>query len=272
MEHIATALRDRFSLLELTLFSGLFTLFLTGLGASVVLFVRRIKGGFFSFSLGFSGGIMISTSFWSLLGPALEFAQMEHRLCFLPVVIGFILGMLLLRGLDVLIPHLHLASSPREQEGLRMSLKQGILIFLAITIHNIPEGLAIGVSYGSAVESKTYLNSAYNLSLGIGLQNIPEGLALSLALINSGISRSRSFLFGFLSALVEPIFAILGFGVVSLSRSLLPYVLSLAAGAMIFVTIEELLPSAQRYGNSDLTSLGFSVGFLIMMVLDTHFG
>lgn len=265
-------LTPEISILTLSFVSGLFTFGLTGLGSLAVLFIKKTNPKVFSLSLGLAGGIMIAASFWSLLDPALEIAKKSYTLPFLPVVIGFILGTFLLRVLDLTIPHLHLGSLPDEQEGPQIPLKKSILILLAITIHNIPEGLAIGVAYGGVSESREFFMPALNLTLGIGFQNIPEGLALSLALKHSGLSRFKSFLYGFLSAIVEPIFATAGAGATLISHFLLPYALSLAAGAMIFVTIEELLPEAQKYGNSDLASLGFGSGFLLMMILDTALG
>lgn len=259
------------SLITLAFYGGLFTLLLTGLGSSGVLFLKKINLKIFSISLGFSGGIMIAASFWSLLTPALEISKTQYLLPFIPVVVGFVIGIILLRILDIVVPHLHLASTTMEQEGPKIPLKKGMLIFLAITIHNIPEGLAIGVSIGSSIEKKEFLLSALNLVLGIGIQNIPEGLALAIALRQAGFLPYKSFFISFFSALVEPIFAVIGVIGISISHLLLPYSLSLAAGAMIFVTIEELLPEAQKYGNSDLASLGFGSGFLIMMILDTYF-
>jgi ZIP family zinc transporter len=263
------SLFEDISILQLALYGGLFTFFLTGVGSLGIFFLKRTSPKVFSVSLGMAGGIMIAASFWSLLNPALEIAKETYSLAFIPVVIGFILGIILLRIIDITVPHLHMASLPMEQEGPHVPLKKSILILLAITIHNIPEGLAVGVSFGSASDKKELLLSAYNLTLGIGFQNIPEGLALALALKHSGITRFKSFFYGFFSAVVEPIFSLVGAGATLFSHLILPYALSLAAGAMMFVTIEELLPEAQKFGNSDLASLGFGAGFLIMMILDT---
>lgn len=260
------------SLILLAAYAGLFTFLLNALGSTGVLMVDRINPKIFSVSLGTSGGIMIAASFWSLLDPALELTQKTYSLPFIPIVIGFVLGIILLRVIDQVVPHLHMASLPTEQEGPKIPIRKGLLILFAITIHNIPEGLAIGVSMGSSAEDSLLLRSALNLSLGIGFQNIPEGLALALALRQTGFSRRKSFFLGVISAIVEPLFATAGAYAVLLSHLLLPYALSLAAGAMIFVTIEELLPEAQKYGNSDLSSIGFGVGFLLMMILDTSLG
>ncbi|MFN3505341.1 MAG: ZIP family metal transporter [Caldimicrobium sp.] len=258
-------------LLGIIFFCGIFTLFLTGLGSTGVFFFQSINPKFFSLSLGFAGGIMIAASIWSLLIPALEISKSFYTFPFIPILIGFTLGLGLLRLLDMIIPHLHLGSNAMEQEGLTIHLKKVVLIYLAITLHNIPEGIAIGVSLGGSSENIDFLFSGLNLALGIGIQNIPEGMALAFALRQSGLSRVNSFLLSFFSAVVEPIFAVLGGLTFYISNLLLPYFLSLAAGAMIFVTIEELLPEAQNFGNSDLASMGFGSGFLMMMILDTYF-
>lgn len=244
---------------------------LAGLGSIWVLFIKKIDTRVFSVSLGFSGGIMISASFWSLLNPAVTLSKNLYSLFMVPVIIGFILGVLLLRVIDLIVPHLHIASSIREQEGPKIPLKRGILILFAIGIHNIPEGIAIGVSFGNSLENQAFLRDAWNLTLGIGIQNIPEGLAVSLALRQTGMTRFKSFFFSFISAMVEPLFSLIGVYLTMATDVFLPYALSLAAGAMIFVTIEELLPEAQKYGNSDLTSIGFGIGFLTMMTLNNLF-
>lgn len=214
---------------------------------------------------------MISASFWSLLNPAVTLSKSLYTSFMVPVIIGFILGVLLLRLIDLIIPHLHVASSIQEQEGPKIPLKKGILILLAIGIHNVPEGIAIGVSLGNALENQSFFKEALNLTLGIGIQNIPEGLAVSLALRQTGITRFKSFLFSFISAMVEPLFSLIGIYLTMATNVFLSYALSLAAGAMIFVTIEELLPEAQKYGNSDLASIGFGIGFLTMMTLNNLF-
>lgn len=246
-------------------------MFLAGLGSIWVLFVKEINTRVFSILLGFSGGIMISVSFWSLLNPAIELSRNFYSIFIFPVVVGFILGIIFLRVIDLIVPHLHIASSVQEQEGPKISLEKGILIFLAITIHNIPEGIAIGVSFGSVLEEEVFLRDALTLTLGIGIQNIPEGLVVSLALRQAKITKTKSFLFGFFSATVEPIFSVLGTYLTTMIQVLLPYALSFAAGAMIFITIEDLLPEAQKYGNSDLVSIGFGIGFLVMMILNNLF-
>lgn len=254
------------------LIAGLFTFLLNGFGCLGVIFAERVNPKFFSLTLGISGGVMISASFWSLLNPAIEITKESYSLPFLPVVIGFVIGVLLLRAIDHVVPHLHIASISEEQEGPRIPLKKGLLIFFAMTIHNIPEGLAVGVTIGGVKADPDLLTSALNLSLGIGIQNIPEGLALVLALRHAGFSKMKSFIWGALSALAEPAFSIIGAVATMQGQLLLPYALSLAGGAMIFVTIEELLPEAQKYGNSDIASVGFGLGFVIMMILDTMLG
>lgn len=261
-----------YQLLTFALLGGLFTVTLNAIGCLGVVFAERVNPKFFSLSLGVSGGVMISASFWSLLNPALEITKETSSLPFVPVVIGFVSGVLLLRIIDLLIPHIHIASVSHEQEGPKIPLKRGLLIFFAMTIHNIPEGLAMGVTIGGIDEDPGLLTSALNLTAGIGIQNIPEGLALVLALRQTGFTRRESFLWGALSAFAEPVFSVIGAITTMQSQILLPYALSLAGGAMIFVTIEELLPEAQKYGNSDLASIGFGFGFVIMMILDTALG
>lgn len=252
------------------LLAGMFTWFATGIGSLGVFLLKRPNPKFFSVSLGFSAGVMIAASFWSLLTPALEMAKKFPFPPFVAVSIGFVLGVLFLRLLDLLVPHLHLFGSEEEKEGFKVSLSVSTLVFLAITLHNIPEGLAVGVAFGSINQEGYLIQEAINLALGIGIQNIPEGLALGLTLKLSGMSKPKAFTLSFLSAVVEPIFALIGFGVVSYSFYFLPYSLSFAAGAMMFVTIEELLPEAQKAANTDYSSLGFGLGFLTMMSLDTY--
>ncbi len=240
-----------------SLLYGLFTFLLTGMGASMIFIERGDPQRFLSIALGFAGGVMVSASFFSLLLPAIEILGQGEVISGFKISFGFILGVLLLRGLDYLVPHLHPGLPPTEKEGLDLPLQKSILLFLAVTIHNIPEGLAVGVG------------KSFELALAIGLQNIPEGLALALAFRVAGLSKGLSFSYGFFSALVEPIFSFLGATTVAITNTLLPYAMSLAAGAMIFVTIEEIIPTAQRINSPDQTSFGFALGFLTMLILDT---
>ncbi len=246
--------------MEKALYYGLLTFLLTGLGASIIFFIRGNPRKFLCLSLGFAGGVMISASFFSLILPSLEIFGKGSMVSALKLSLGFILGVAILRLLDIITPHLHPGVTTLEKEGPAIPLKKSILLFLAVTIHNIPEGLAVGVSL------------TLELALAIGIQNIPEGLALGLAFRAAGLSNFQSFFYGFISAVVEPIFSVLGAFLINISKFLLPYAMSLAAGAMIFVVIEEILPTAQKLENSDFASLGFGIGFLIMLILDAGLG
>jgi ZIP family zinc transporter len=242
--------------MEKALYYGLLTFFLTGLGASLIFLTRGNPRKFLCLSLGFAGGVMVSASFFSLILPSMKIFGEGSIISALKLSFGFILGVAILRLLDMIMPHLHPGVTNLEKEGPAIQLKKSVLLFLAVTIHNIPEGLAVGVSL------------TLELALGIGIQNIPEGLALALAFRAAGHSKFQSFFYGFVSAIVEPIFSLLGAFLIDISRFLLPYAMSLAAGAMIFVVIEEILPTAQKLENPDFASLGFGIGFLSMLILD----
>lgn len=262
-----------FSPFLLALFAGLFTWSMTALGASMVLMIKRVNQKIFDASLGFAAGVMIAASFWSLLQPAIEMTKENNTIAWLPPALGFILGAIFLRGIDMTIPHLHLQSHPNEAEGLKVSLKRSTLLVLAVTLHNIPEGLSIGVSFGSHAirPDEISLASCLVLAFGIGIQNIPEGFAISLPLRGEGFSKIKSFSIGQISGLVEPIFAVVGVLLVEVMRDLLPYVLGFAAGAMIFITAEELIPESHKKGNSDIATAGLIAGFTLMMILDVTF-
>lgn len=253
---------------------GLFTWGLTALGASVVYFFRKIDKHVLNMMLGFAAGVMIAASFWSLLAPAIEFSRNNGQIIWLAPAIGFLLGGLFIRLLDFVIPHLHLSKSHHQAEGPDTQLKKSTLLFLAITLHNIPEGLAIGVAFGAAGLglSDASLIGAIGLTIGIGLQNMPEGAALSIPLRGEGMSRTKAFHYGQLSAIVEPIAAIIGAATILLIQPIMPYALSFAAGAMIFVVVEELIPESQSSGSTDLATLGLMVGFTVMMILDVALG
>ena len=250
--------------MEKALYYGLLTFFLTGLGASLIFLTRGNPRKFLSLSLGFAGGVMVSASFFSLILPSIKIFGEGSIISALKLSFGFILGVAILRLLDIITPHLHPGVTSLEKEGPAIQLKKSVLLFLAVTIHNIPEGLAVGVSL------------TLELALAIGIQNIPEGLALALALAlafrAAGLSKFQSFFYGFVSAIVEPIFSLLGAFLIDISKFLLPYAMSLAAGAMIFVVIEEILPTAQKLENPDFASLGFGIGFLSMLILDAGLG
>ena len=250
----------------------LFTWFVTALGAGLVFFKKEVNRKILDSALGFAGGVMLSASYWSLLLPAVELSSGRKLPVWFPLVVGFLAGGFFLRVLDKLVPHLHLYLPAEKAEGVKSRLKKTTLLILAITIHNFPEGLAIGVAFGSIATTKMAdFLGAISLTIGIAIQNFPEGLAVSLPLRREGFSRFKSFWYGQLSALVEPLGGVLGAGLVILSKPLLPYALAFAAGAMIFVVIEELIPEAQSGENTDIATLGALIGFSVMMFLDLAF-
>jgi len=256
------------------LIAGLFTWFMTAAGAALVILFKEIDRKILDSMLGFAAGVMIAASFWSLLSPSLELSEGLSVPVWFPALIGFLLGGVLMRLVDMYLPHLHPGAPPEETEGVKTEWHRSMLLVSAITLHNIPEGLAIGVAFGAAasgLEGAT-LGSAVGLALGIGIQNFPEGAAVSLPLRREGLSRRDSFLWGQLSAMVEPISAVLGAFLVIAMSPLLPYALAFAAGAMIFVVAEELIPEANRGGNGDIATMGVMLGFAVMMVLDVAFG
>lgn len=259
--------------LLLALIAGLFTWLMTAFGASMVLMIKKVNQKIFDAALGFAAGIMIAASFWSLLEPAIEMSEKLNMIAWIPPAMGFLLGAIFLRLIDMTIPHLHLQSPINEAEGLRVSLRRSTLLVLAVTLHNIPEGLAIGVSFGAhgIKPDEVSLISSIVLAFGIGVQNIPEGFAISMPLRAEGFSRFKSFYIGQLSGIVEPLFAIAGVLLVEVIQNLLPYALGFAAGAMIFITAEELIPESQRKGNSDIATAGLIIGFTMMMILDVAF-
>ncbi|HEY8475455.1 MAG TPA: ZIP family metal transporter [Chloroflexota bacterium] len=250
------------------------TWLLTALGASTVLLVRGVRRSVLDALLGFSGGVMIAASFWSLLVPSVELTEGTGLPAWLPAVVGLVLGAATLQGVDRVLPHLHLGFSPAEAEGLRTTWRRTVLLILAITLHNIPEGLAVGVLFGAAAlaTDTASLSAALTLAVGIGLQNVPEGLAVAAPLRREGVSRWRSFWYGQSSAMVEPLAGAVGAAAVLVAQPILPYALGFAAGAMIFVVIEEVIPEAQRGGNADLATLGAVAGLVVMTILDVQFG
>lgn len=252
----------------------LFTWGMTALGAAGVFLVKDINRQVFDGMLGFAAGVMIAASYWSLLAPAIALSEGGTIPSWLPAASGFLLGGLFLFSIDKLLPHLHPSLAAQSPEGIKTTWRRVTLLVLAITLHNIPEGLAVGVAFGAVTANfpETTLSSAMVLALGIGIQNFPEGLAVSMPLRREGVSRYRSFLYGQLSAVVEPVAAVLGATLVILVRPVLPYALAFAAGAMIFVVVEELIPEAQAGGNSDHATIGAMTGFTLMMVLDVALG
>ena len=254
--------------------AGLFTWAVAALGAATVFLTRGVSRRLLDTMLGFASGVMVAASFWSLLAPAIALSRDLQATPWLPALVGFLCGAIFLYVFDRLLPHLHLDFPTEEAEGPRTHWRRATLLVTAITLHNIPEGLAIGVAFGAVaadLPSATYAG-AVALAIGIGLQNFPEGLAISVPLRREGVSRFRSFWYGQLSALVEPVAAVAGAAAVTSARSLLPYALSFAAGAMIFVVVEETIPESQRGGNTDLATLGAILGFAVMMVLDVALG
>lgn len=252
------------------LLATIFTWLVTAIGAGVVFFKKDISRRTLDFSLGFSAGIMISASIWSLLLPSLEISQGEFS--WMPAAVGFLAGGFFLRLLDKFIPHLHLFLPEEKAEGIKSGLGKTTLLILAIAIHNFPEGLAIGVAFGSIALGEGSIAAAVALTIGIGIQNFPEGMAVSLPLRKEGYSQMKSFWYGQLSAVVEPLGGVIGAALVILSKFLLPYILAFAAGAMIFVVIEELIPESQSAENADLATVGTLIGFVVMMILDVVFG
>jgi ZIP family zinc transporter len=256
------------------LLAGTFTWSLTALGASVVFLARSPSRKFLDTALGFTAGVMIAASFWSLLAPAITLAEGLGYPPWLPAVVGFLLGGGALRLADRLLPHLHLFAPTSSAEGIPTKWRRSVLLVLAITLHNIPEGLAVGVAFGAAslgLESAT-LGGALALAIGIGLQNCPEGTAVAVPLRGEGLSRRKAFMYGQLSAIVEPLAAVVGAAIVLLARPVLPFALAFAAGAMIFVVVEEVIPESQSGGNTDAATLAAMLGFALMMALDVALG
>lgn len=251
-----------------------FTWVMTALGAAGVFLGRAPGRRFLDAMLGFAAGVMIAASFWSLLAPAISMAAAGGGPAWLAPAVGFLGGGAVLRLIDALLPHLH-PEFPRERaEGPATSWRRTTLLIMAITLHNIPEGLAVGVAFGAiaAGDPSMTLAAATALAIGIGIQNFPEGLAVALPLRGEGFSRSRSFWYGQLSGAVEPVAAVAGAVTVALVQALLPYALAFAAGAMIYVVVEELIPTAHACGHADIATLGVMGGFTVMMVLDVAFG
>jgi len=255
------------------LFGTLFTWFLTALGAAVVLFFKKLNRKVLDGMLGFASGVMIAASFFSLLAPAIEMSEVQGKPAFLVAGIGFLAGCLFLFAADKLLPHMHDFGGVTQREGIETNWQKSVLLVTAITIHNIPEGLAVGVAFGAAAAnfSSATLAGAVALAIGIGIQNFPEGAAVSVPLRREGLSRSKSFFWGQLSGMVEPIAGVLGALAVVVFQPILPYALCFAAGAMIYVVAEELIPEAHA-GHSDIATLGVVCGFLIMMMLDVGLG
>ena len=250
------------------LLGTLFTWLMTAIGAAAIFLSREPSRKLQDGMLGFAAGVMIAASYWSLLAPAIELSNGS----WVPAVVGFLLGGAFLRGIDVVLPHLHVYAN--VPEGHHSHWKRSVLLVTAITLHNIPEGLAVGVAFGAAAigDSAYTLAGAIALAIGIGIQNLPEGLAVAMPLQRSGLSRWKGFMYGQFSGMVEPVAGILGALAVLAARPILPYALAFAAGAMIFVVVEDAIPEAQSQGNNDVATMGAMVGFALMMTLDVALG
>jgi ZIP family zinc transporter len=253
-------------------YATMFTWFLTALGASFVFFFKNMNRVVLDGMLGFTGGVMVAASFWSLLAPAIEMSEGEGFVKVIPAAVGFLLGAIFIFGLDKTLPHLHI--NFKETEGIKSPWQRTTLLVLAITLHNIPEGLAVGVLFGGVAAGipEASIAGAVTLAIGIGIQNFPEGIAVSMPLRRMGMSRWKSFMYGQSSAIVEPIAGVVGAVAVTFFTPLLPYALAFAAGAMIFVVVEEVIPETQQDKNTDIATLGFIGGFIVMMTLDVALG
>ena len=257
---------------EQAFLATLFTWFLTALGSAVVFLFKNINKKLMDSMMGFAAGIMIAASFWSLLAPAIEMSENGPLSSWIPPTIGFLLGGVFLYAVNKFLPHIHMGSD--KEHGMKSGLHRSILLVLAVTLHNIPEGLAVGIAFGAVgagIESAS-LAGAVALAIGMGLQNFPEGAAVSMPLRREGLSRTKSFLYGQASGIVEPIAGVLGALLVVQIKFILPYALAFAAGAMIFVVVEELIPESQLDKNADLATLWTLLGFTVMMILDVSLG
>lgn len=257
-----------------TLLATLFTWGVTAVGAALVFFFKSVSRTLLDGMMGFAAGVMVAASYWSLLAPSIAMAEEVYARPWIPAVVGFLLGGAFLLATDKILPHLHIGFPRSEAEGIATSWHRSVLLVFAITIHNIPEGLAIGVAFGALAANvpQATLGGAVALAVGIGIQNMPEGTAVSVPLRREGFSRRRAFWYGQLSGAVEPIAGVLGAAAVVLMRPILPYALAFAAGAMIFVVIEELVPESQLAKNTDVATIGTLIGFSVMMTLDVALG
>lgn len=253
-------------------YATMFTWFLTALGAAFVFFFKTMNRALLDGMLGFTGGVMVAASYWSLLAPAIEMSEGEGFVKVIPAAVGFLMGAIFLFGLDKTLPHLHI--NFKETEGIKSPWQRTTLLVLAITLHNIPEGLAVGVLFGGVAAGipEASIAGAVTLAIGIGIQNFPEGIAVAMPLRRMGASRRKSFMYGQASALVEPIAGVLGAVAVTFFTPVLPYALAFAAGAMIYVVVEEVIPETQQDKNTDIATLGFIGGFIVMMSLDVALG
>lgn len=256
------------------LIATLFTWAMTATGAAFVFLFKNMSRATLDGMLGFTGGVMVAASFWSLLAPAINMSEGEGFIKVIPAATGFLLGAFFIFGLDKILPHLHINFKETEKEGVKTPWQRTTLMVLAITLHNIPEGLAIGVLFGGVATGipEATIAGAVVLAIGIGIQNLPEGVAVAIPLRRMGMSRRKSFFYGQSSALVEPIAGVLGALAVVFFEPVLPYALAFAAGAMIFVVVEEVIPETQQDNHTDIATLGFIGGFTVMMILDVALG
>lgn len=254
------------------LYASIFTWGITALGASIVFFVKTMNRAVLDGLLGFTGGVMVAASFWSLLAPGIEMSPGTGFVKVIPSIIGFGLGALFIFGLDKILPHVHI--NFKKSEGIKTPWRRTTLMVMAITLHNIPEGLAVGVLFGGVAAGipEASIAGALALAIGIGIQNFPEGIAVSMPMRRQGVSRLKCFWYGQLSAIVEPIAAVIGAVAVTFFTPILPYALAFAAGAMIFVVVEEVIPETQQDKYTDIATLGFIGGFIVMMTLDVGLG
>jgi ZIP family zinc transporter len=258
----------------LALIATCFTWGVTALGAAMVFFFKTVDRKLLDGMLGFAAGVMIAASFWSLLAPAIEMAQENGNSGWFQAAAGFLMGGFFVGAIDKVLPHLHLGLPKSQAEGIKTEWQRSILLVMAITLHNLPEGLAVGVAFGAigAGQSAATIGAAVALAIGIGLQNFPEGMAVSIPLRREGVDRSEAFLYGQASGMVEPIGGIVGALAVQLVAPILPYALAFAAGAMLFVVVEELIPESQQGRNTDLATAFTLIGFVVMMVMDVALG
>lgn len=259
-----------FLYLRKALLASLFTWFVTAAGAAMVFCFKKVNNKIMSLMFGFGAGVMVAASFFSLILPAIELAEKINQISYLTVGLGFLFGGIFLFLIDIMLPHLHIEKN--SPEGLNSTWSRKILLVLAITMHNIPEGLAIGVAFGSVASNTSTLISAWLLAIGIGLQNFPEGFAVSMPLRSEGMSRKKSFFYGQASGIVEPISAVVGVILVTVVEPILPFILGFASGAMIYVVAEELIPSSKTSKENKYGTIGVMLGFLIMMTLDIALG
>ncbi len=268
------AFLEQYSPIVQALFGTLFTWGMTAIGAGMIFLTKQVSRKLLDGMLGFASGVMIAASYWSLLAPAIEMSEGLDVPSWVPATVGFLIGGGFLFAVDKLLPHLHQSLDSSYKEGLKSSWQRSVLLVTAITLHNIPEGLAVGVAFGAASAGlgDAGLASAVALAIGIGIQNFPEGLAVSAPLRREGWKLGKAFVFGQASGIVEPIAAVIGAAATLLMRPILPYALAFAAGAMIYVVAEELIPESKREGHSDIPTIGVMLGFAVMMLLDVALG